>query len=177
MVRQFLFLLFSLWSIFSALLVVLLPNPVYSLISLLSTLIAISGIFFVAGAELVGAIQLMVYAVAIPIFYVIVLTALPWEKAYKRESHYRSEGILTFPLLIILYLQILFVLVSGILISPKGQIRGLIKKFGNSQVIGAILFNRYFLPFEVISLALLLGMIGAILIGRKEEKTYGQDSR
>jgi len=166
------FLLFSSLAVISALGVVLLPNPIYVILSLLSSLIAIAGIFFVAGAELVGAIQLLIYAVAVTVFYVFVLTAVPWEKALKKDSHYRVEGVLSFPLLLVLYLEIVLVLLIGITVSPKGQIRELSKKFGNTEVIGSVLFSKYFLVFELVSLVLLIGMIGAVIIGRKEGQTY-----
>ncbi|MGC8852268.1 MAG: NADH-quinone oxidoreductase subunit J family protein [Hydrogenobacter sp.] len=176
MIQWLAFLLFSLLAVISALGVVILPNPVYVILSLLSSLIAIAGIFFVAGAELVGAIQLLIYAVAVTVFYVFVLTAVPWEKALKKDSHYRVEGALSFPLLLLMYFEILVVFSLGVSASPKGQIRELSKKFGNTEVIGSILFSKYFLAFELVSLVLLIGMIGAVIIGRKEAQTYDSDT-
>ncbi len=170
--QELAFILFSAVAILSGLGVVLLPNPIYVIVSLLSSLIGIAGIFFTAGAELVGAIQLLIYAVAITVFYVFVLTAVPWEKALKKDSHYRVEGVFSFPLLIALYVEMFLVFTIGISVSPKGQIKELIAKYGNAEVIGVILFSKYFLAFELVSLVLLVGMIGAVLIGRKEEQVY-----
>ncbi|HIQ48196.1 MAG TPA: hydroxyacid dehydrogenase, partial [Aquifex aeolicus] len=56
---------FSLMAILSGIGIITLKNPVYVVIALLSSLIAVAGIFFTAGAELVGALQLLIYAVAI----------------------------------------------------------------------------------------------------------------
>lgn len=176
MIQWLAFLLFSLLAILSGLGVVVLPNPVYVILSILSSLIAIAGIFFVAGAELVGAIQLLIYAVAVTVFYVFVLTAVPWEKALKKDSHYRVEGVMSFPLLLIMYLEVLIVFSLGVSASPKGQIIQFSKKFGNTEVIGSILFSKYFLVFELVSLVLLIGMIGAVIIGRKEAQTYDNDT-
>ncbi len=170
--QELAFILFSAVAMLSGLGVVLLPNPIYVIVSLLSSLIGIAGIFFTAGAELVGAIQLLIYAVAITVFYVFVLTAVPWEKALKKDSHYRVEGVFSFPLLIALYVEMFLVFTIGISVSPKGQIKELIAKYGNAEVIGVILFSKYFLAFELVSLVLLVGMIGAVLIGRKEEQVY-----
>ncbi|MFN3814362.1 MAG: NADH-quinone oxidoreductase subunit J [Aquificaceae bacterium] len=172
MIQWSVFLLFSLLAIASGLGVVLLPNPVYVILSLLSTLVAVAGIFFVAGAELVGALQLLIYAVAVTVFYVFVLTAVPWEKALKKDSHFRVEGILSFPILLLLYFEMLIVFLLGISVSPKGKIRELSKQIGNAEVIGGILFSKYFLVFELVSLVLLIGMIGAVVIGRREAQTY-----
>lgn len=172
MIQWSAFLLFSLLAIASGMGVVLLPNPVYVILSLLSALVAVAGIFFVAGAELVGALQLLIYAVAVTVFYVFVLTAVPWEKALKKDSHFRVEGVFSFPILLLLYFEMLIVFLLGVSVSPKGKIRELSKQIGNTEVIGSILFSKYFLVFELVSLVLLIGMIGAVVIGRKEAQTY-----
>jgi NADH-quinone oxidoreductase subunit J len=171
-IQWLVFLLFSALAVVSALGVVLLPNPIYVILSLLSVLVAVAGIFFVAGAELVGALQLLIYAVAVTVFYVFVLTAVPWEKALKKDSHYRVEGLISFPIVLLLYAEMLLVFLVGVSVSPKGQFREFIKQLGNVEVIGGILFSKYFLAFELVSLVLLIGMIGAVIIGRKEAQTY-----
>ncbi|WP_448584085.1 NADH-quinone oxidoreductase subunit J family protein [Thermocrinis sp.] len=170
------FLFFGSLAVLSALGVVLLSNVIYVILSLLSTLVMVAGIFFVAGAELVGALQLLIYAVAIAVFYILVLTAVPWEKALKKDSHYRVEGVLTFPIVLAFYLEIILVFLLGISVSPKGEIWKYIKSLGNTEVIGSVLFSKYFFAFELVSLVLLVGMIGAVIIGRKEEKTYEDSS-
>ena len=172
MIQWLVFLLFSTLAVLSALGVVLLSNPIYVILSLLSTLVAIECIFFVAGAELVGALQLLIYVVAVTVFYVFVLTAVPWEKALKKDSHYRVAGLFSFPLIPLLYAEMLLVFLIGVSVSPKGEFRELIQKFGNVEVVGGILFSKYFLAFELVSLVLLIGMIGAVIIGRKEAQTY-----
>ncbi|MFN7065659.1 MAG: NADH-quinone oxidoreductase subunit J [Aquificaceae bacterium] len=172
MIEWAVFLLFSALAILSALGVILLSNPIYVILALLSVLVSIAGVFFVAGAELVGALQLLIYAVAVAVFYVFVLTAVPWEKAIKKDSHYRVAGLFSFPLVFFLYLEMLLVFLIGISVSPKGEFRELIEKWGSAEVVGGILFSKYFLAFELVSLVLLIGMIGAVLIGRKEDQVY-----
>ncbi len=176
MVRFLIFLLFSAWAIISAIGVVTFTNPIYVILWLLSSLIAVAGIFFVAGAELVGALQLLIYAVAIAVFYVFVLTAVPWEKAVKKESHYRTEGVISLPLILLLYLEMAVVFLLGVVASPEGKFREAIARIGNAEVVGSVLFTKYFFAFEVVSLVLLIGMIGAVLIGRKESQTYEDDT-
>ncbi|HHJ63453.1 MAG TPA: hydroxyacid dehydrogenase [Aquifex aeolicus] len=176
MVRFLIFLLFSAWAIVSSIGVITFTNPIYVILWLLSALIAVAGIFFTAGAELVGALQLLIYAVAIAVFYVFVLTAVPWEKAVKKSSHHRTEGVLSFPLVLLLYLEMAVVFFLGVAASPEGKFRSFIEKLGNTEVVGAVLFTKYFFAFEVVSLVLLIGMVGAVLIGRKESQTYEDDT-
>ncbi|NPB06100.1 MAG: hydroxyacid dehydrogenase [Aquificae bacterium] len=174
--RLVIFGLFSLLAVLSAVGIITLRNPVYVVVALLSSLIAVAGIFFTAGAELVGALQLLIYAVAIAVFYIFVVSAVPWEKAKKTESHYRFEGIVSLPVVLFLYVEMLVVFLLGVKASPKGEIRRFIEELGNAEVVGAVLFSKYFLAFEVVSLVLLIGMIGAVLIGRKESQTYEDDT-
>ncbi len=176
MVRFAIFLLFSAWAIISGLGVITFTNPIYVILWLLSALIAVAGIFFTAGAELVGALQLLIYAVAIAVFYVFVLTAVPWEKAVRKSSHYRMEGILSLPFVVLLYVEMAIVFFLGVTASPEGKFRAFIERLGNTEVVGSILFTKYFFAFEVVSLVLLIGMIGAVLIGRKESQTYEDDT-
>ncbi|RUM29768.1 MAG: hydroxyacid dehydrogenase [Aquifex sp.] len=167
---------FSLMAILSGIGIITLKNPVYVVVALLSSLIAVAGIFFTAGAELVGALQLLIYAVAIAIFYIIVISAVPWQKAKKSETHHRFEGLISLPVVLLLYIEMIVVFLLGVKASPKGEIAKFIEKIGNAEVVGAILFSKYFLAFEVVSLVLLVGMIGAVLIGRKESQTYEDDT-
>lgn len=176
MIQWIVFIFFSALAVLSALGVVLLSNPIHVILALFSVLVSVAGIFFVAGAELVGALQLLIYAVAVAVFYVFVLTAVPWEKALKKDSHYRVAGLFSFPIVLLLYLEMVLVFLIGISVSPKGEFKELIKKFGNTEVVGSILFSKYFLAFELVSLVLLIGMIGAVLIGRKEEQVYEDDT-
>ncbi|MCS6999099.1 MAG: NADH-quinone oxidoreductase subunit J [Aquificaceae bacterium] len=176
MIQWLVFLLFSTLAVVSGLGVVLLSNPIYVILALLSVLVSVAGIFFVAGAELVGALQLIIYAVAVTVFYVFVLTAVPWEKALKKDPFYRVEGLLSFPLVLLLYAEMLLVFLIGVSVSPKGQFREFVRQFGNTEVVGGILFSKYFLAFELVSLVLLIGMIGAVIIGRKEAQTYEGDT-
>jgi len=174
--RALIFGLFSFLAIASGIGIILLRNPIYVVVALLSSLIAVAGIFFVAGAELVGALQLLIYAVAIAVFYIVVISAVPWEKAKKTESHYRFEGTISLPIVLLLYAEMILVFALGVKASPEGKFRAFIEKLGNTEVVGAILFSKYFLAFEVVSLVLLIGMIGAVLIGRKESQTYEDDT-
>jgi len=176
MTRFVIFLIFSGWAIISGVGVITFTNPIYVILWLLSALISVAGIFFTAGAELVGALQLLIYAVAIAVFYIFVLTAVPWEKAVKKSSHYRVEGVLSLPLVLLLYVEMALVFFLGIKASPEGKFRAFIEKIGNTEVVGSILFSKYFFAFEVVSLVLLIGMIGAVLIGRKESQTYEDDT-
>lgn len=172
MLNQIAFYIFGGISLICGLGMVSASNPIYVVLWLLGALIAISGIFFSAGAELLGALQLMIYVVAIAVFYILVITAVPWRKIYKNEQHNRLIALTILPFVAILYVEAFLVATAGVAVSKNKIIETITKNYGNAQVVGIKLFSNYFWAFELMSILLLIAMIGAVLLGRKEEKTY-----
>ncbi len=151
------------WLIVSALGVVFVKNPVHSILFFLSSLLAMAGIFISLGAELLAGIQLIIYAVAIVVFYVLVITTIPWEKVKRFEGFYKKELIISAPALVILFILMAYMVLKGKFATPVGVIKD------NVREVGKTLFTSYLFPFEVASVILLVAMVGAILLGRREE--------
>jgi NADH-quinone oxidoreductase subunit J len=154
----------SLWLLASVFGTLFLKNPVHVILAFLSVILAIAGIFLHLGAELLAGLQLIIYAVAIIVFYVLVITTIPWEKVKKFEGIYKREALLAVPFLLISFLPIAYMVLEG-----KFAVSGRVTTEGNIQSVGKALFTNYLFPFEVASVILLTAMIGAILLGRKEE--------
>ncbi|WP_461832527.1 NADH-quinone oxidoreductase subunit J family protein [Aquifex sp.] len=151
------------WLIVSALGVVFVKSPIHVILFFLSSLLAMAGLFLSLGAELLAGLQLIIYAVAIVVFYVLVITTIPWEKIKRFEGFYKTELLTASPVLLILFVAMSYMVVKGKLAEPVGVVKDNVKE------IGKILFTSYLFPFEVASVILLVAMIGAILLGRKEE--------
>ncbi len=157
------FTILGTWLIISALGVVFVKNPVHSILFFLSSLVAMAGIFISLGAELLAGIQLIIYAVAIVVFYVLVITTIPWEKVKRFEGFYKRELLFSAPALIVLFLLMAYMVIKG----KFGEQVGFVKD--NVREVGKTLFTSYLFPFEVASVILLVAMVGAILLGRREE--------
>ena len=157
------FFILGTWLIVSALGVVFVKNPVHSILFFLSSLLAMAGIFLALGAELLAGIQLIIYAVAIVVFYVLVITTIPWEKVKKFEGFYKKELLVSSPFLVILFILMSYIILKGEFARPVGVVKD------NVREVGKALFTSYLFPFEVASLILLVAMIGAIILGRREE--------
>ena len=157
------FFVLGTWLIVSALGVVFVKNPVHSILFFLSSLLAMAGIFLALGAELLAGIQLIIYAVAIVVFYVLVITTIPWEKVKKFEGFYKKELLISSPFLVILFILMSYIILKGEFSQPVGVVKD------NVREVGKTLFTSYLFPFEVASLLLLVAMIGAIILGRREE--------
>ncbi len=169
---QIAFWIFSSLAVLSAIGTIFFRNLVYTVLSLISTLIMVSGLFFTMGAELVGALQLLIYAVAIVVFYVLVISTVPEFKGKAVDPKYM---LLSIPVGFLIFLELAYVSIYGAWKSNTGIFSTeVIDKIGNAKAVGTMLFTKYLFPFEVASLILLVAMIGAIIIGRKEEKQEAQ---
>ncbi len=157
------FLIFGTWLIASALGVVFVKNPVHSILFFLSSLLAMAGIFVSLGAELLAGIQLIIYAVAIVVFYVLVITTIPWEKVKRFEGFYKKELLTATPGLLVVFILMAYMIIKGKFAPHAGVVKD------NVREVGKALFTSYLFPFEVASVILLVAMVGAILLGRREE--------
>lgn len=157
------FAFLSSWAVLSVMGVLFLKNPVHALLSFVSLVLAVAGMFIHLGAELLAGLQLIIYAVAIVVFYVLVITTIPWEKIKKFEGFYKREFLFGFPLLIFAFLVFAYAIWTGDFaqVSTAGK--------DNVREVGRSLFSTYLFPLEVASVILLTAMIGAVLLGRKEE--------
>ncbi len=153
----------ALWLLVSVLGAILVKSPVHSILFFLSSVLAMAGLFLSLGAELLAGLQLIIYAVAIVVFYVLVITTIPWEKVKRFEGVYKKELAFGLPVLIVVFLLMGYMILKGDLAEPVGVVED------NVREVGKTLFTSYLFPFEVASVILLVAMIGAILLGRKEE--------
>ena len=151
------------WLLVSVLGAVLVKNPVHSILFFLSSVLAMAGLFLSLGAELLAGLQIIIYAVAIVVFYVLVITTIPWEKVKRFEGVYKKELLFGIPVVLAVFLLMGYMVLRGSFAQPVGVVEH------NVREVGKTLFTSYLFPFEVASVILLVAMIGAILLGRKEE--------
>ncbi|WP_457639887.1 NADH-quinone oxidoreductase subunit J family protein [Persephonella sp.] len=160
------FWVFSSLAVLSAFGVVFFRNIIYAVLSLISTLIMVSGLFFTMGAELIGALQILIYAVAIVVFYVLVISTVPEFKGKAFETKYM---LISLPVGFLIFVELAFVSLYGAWSSNTGIFTAdVIQEVGNVKAVATMLFTKYLFPFEVASLILLVAMIGSIIIGRKD---------
>lgn len=160
------FWILSTIAVISAFGVIFFRNIIYAVLSLISTLIAISGLFFNLGAELIGALQILIYAVAIVVFYVLVISTVP---KYEGDAIDQKYTLLSAPFGFILFLELAFVSMYGAYKSSTGIFSPeILKDVSNTKAVATMLFTKYLFPFEIASLILLVAMIGAIVLGKKD---------
>jgi NADH-quinone oxidoreductase subunit J len=150
----------------TAVLVVALRNPIYSALSLLIMFFHVAGLYVTLHAEFLAAVQIIVYAGAILVLYLFVVMLLN----VRREDRYHSQlpvaGFLG--LTILTELLLLTIQRGAVPSSTLHRSGGVESAAGNTETLGEVLYSTYLFPFEVASLILLVAMIGAIVLAKRD---------
>lgn len=160
------FLLIGALAIASALGMVAVTNPVHSAIFLVICFVQIAGVFVMLGAEYLAVIQIIVYtgAVMVLLLFVIMLVDpndLP--EFHTAEPMTRAIGTL---LGIMLLIEVAIAIGTRSISGAQGTAtpEAVAAVGGNTQALGRVLYTQYLLPFELISMVLTVGVLGAIVL-------------
>ncbi len=138
-------------------------HPISSALSLIVVMGSLSVLYLLLGAEFVFVVQLIVYAGAIMVLFVFVIMLLnAGEEAHTRGSHVAI--IFGVPAVLVLVGLVSWVLARKTLpdFVHVGDFHGTVHD------IAVQLFTRYLLPFEVTSVLILIGIVGAVVLARRE---------
>lgn len=177
-----LFFLFSAVALLSAIMMILHRNPIYSAIFLIVTLFALAGFFVLLNAPFVASVHIIVYAGAIMVLFLFVIMLLNLKRDPSRERGKLARRAFA-ALLVVVLLAEIGVLIgasffagstdSGSMAEPPlvGLANGASADsaaVGNTVNIGRQLFTTYLLPFEIASVLLLVGIIGAVILAKRK---------
>ena len=159
-------------SVGSALLAVTRKNPVHSMLWVLALFLHVAGIFLLLGAEFLAAVQVIVYAGAILIFYlfVVMLLDLPDEEERPRFGrHWPLAAVAGFSAAFLVWPAQLgtFDPVGANVESTLHTIATEAPPQGSLADIGMALFGPFALPFEIVSLVLLAAILGAVVVAKR----------
>lgn len=157
-------------SIASALLAVTRKNPVHSMLWVLVLFLHVAGIFLLLSAEFLAAVQVIVYAGAILIFYlfVLMLLDLPDEEARPRFGrHWPFAAAAGLSVTALAWLVPVGTTVETVAApaAESAAVEG--SPLGSLANVGTALFGPFALPFEIASLLLLAAIVGAVVLSRK----------
>ncbi len=161
---QLLFLIFAAMAVAGAVNLLRERHPIYSALSLIAVMGALAVLYWLLGAEFIAAVQVIVYAGAIMVLFVLVIMLLNvGEEARTRGSP--LARYLGFPLLVLLLAPLVVVLHREDSFAVPAQLGAFVGRTGQ---IGRLLFYDYVLPFEVTSVLILVAIMGAVVLaGRK----------
>lgn len=154
-------------TVLATLLMILQKNPIASAVALVMSFFGLAAIYVTLDAHFVATLQILVYAGAIMVLFIFVIMLLNLKKEEMGQDNFSISKV------IVLLLGLAFFSLLGcqFLKLPKNlQFAQISDSFGGAGEIGKLLFSEYIIPFEVIGLLLLVGVIGAILLAQRPSK-------
>ena len=136
-------------------------SPVTSAMFLVLTIIALAGLFILLHAFFLAAVQVLVYAGAVMVLFLFVIMLLDLKEEERRKIRVLTLGAGSLAVAAIAGILIRAVMAA----KPMAQASQVV---GETKPLGKLLFTQYLLPFEVMSLLLLVAMVGVFLISKKE---------
>lgn len=139
-------------------------NPVSSALFLVLTMVWLAGLFVLLHAFFIAAVQILVYAGAVMVLFLFVIMLLDLEEEERRQWNRFGvgAGFATVAGLV--------VVVASTILRTRVEAGQVPELEGTTHDLGLALFQRYLLPFEVVSVLLLVGMLGVILLSRRDLK-------
>ena len=160
-----LFIIFAGLAIGCAIGVVSQSNPLYCAISLIGVFIALASLYVTLAAPFIAAVQVIVYAGAIMVLVIFVIMLLNVEHSEPRRKRLKFLVPVAVGLAAILIAETAFILYS--VQTSENKLPGNISDVGLTHSIGEKLFTSYLLPFEITSVLLLMAIVGAMSLARR----------
>ncbi|HKV91610.1 MAG TPA: NADH-quinone oxidoreductase subunit J [Candidatus Angelobacter sp.] len=169
-IHQILFIIFGIICVAGAVSLLVQRHPINSALSLVVVMASLALIYLLLGAEFVAAIQVIVYAGAIMVLFVFVIMLL------NAGAEERSRGSHIALFVGVPGVVVLAGTVAWLLIHSGGQLGSVVISnpqnnsiaFGDTHNIAHLLFRDFLLPFEITSVLILIAIMGAVVLGRKE---------
>ena len=165
------FHLFAALITISALGVVLMPSPIYSALSLALTMLFLSGLFFILDAQFLAAVQLMVYAGAVVVLFVMVLMLfdlrkenMPFSGNWKTNLSKLGVGLL----------GLVLISLPATYLMGTQKVNWLQTKPVETQKLAEILFSKHIFAFETIGALLTVVLIGAVALAKSKGGTHAR---
>ncbi len=140
-------------------------NPVTSAMFLVLTIVSLAGLFVLLHAFFLAAVQVLVYAGAVMVLFLFVIMLLDLKAEERRRIKFfgAAGGLISVGAILAIFLKSLAQSV------PLPAERSPTLEGGTVQ-LGQLLFSQYLLPFEIVSVLLLVAMVGVVLLSKKELK-------
>ena len=165
MVHTVLFFIFAVVCVAGALNLLLQKHPIYSALSLIVVMGSLALLYLLLGAEFVAAVQIIVYAGAIMVLFVFVIMLLNAGEE-ERAVGPNWAAWLGAPAALGIVALIAFFITRG---RPVQNGIELGKFMGTTTEVAKLLFKQFLLPFEVTSVLILIAIMGAVVLARREQ--------
>jgi NADH-quinone oxidoreductase subunit J len=167
-VEDVLFYVFASLTLLCATLVIANPfsrSPVTSAMFLVLTIISMTGLFVLLHAFFLAAVQIIVYAGAVLVLFVFVIMLLDLKEEQRRTIKFfgLAAGLVSVGVIVSIFLKTLNTAKLAVEAPAPAMAHD-----GETYPLGKLLFTQYTLPFEIVSVLLLVAMVGVILLSKKK---------
>ena len=167
MLHQVLFIIFALICVAGAVNLLVQRHPINSALSLVVVMGALALIYLLLGAEFVAAVQIIVYAGAIMVLFVFVIMLLN-AGAEERSSGSHVALWIGGPGVAVLTGLIVYLIFAKDRHFNAVRIGNFVPSPDNTHAVANLLFKDFLLPFEITSVLILIAILGAVVLARRE---------
>jgi len=162
------FWVFAPIAIGSAILMLVQRNAVHAALLLIVNFFCLAVFYLVLGAELLFAVQVIVYAGAIMVLFLFVIMLLGVDQEVSLTERIRGQRLAAIALGVGVALEIFFAVRAGVGFAARAP-GGFdaVNRGGNARALGTVLFRDYFLPFEVTSVLLIVASVAGVLLAQR----------
>jgi NADH-quinone oxidoreductase subunit J len=152
-----------------AILVITTREAVHSVLFLVLNFLCVAALYVVLNAQFLAVIQVLVYVGGIVVLYLFVVMLVNLKRPAEARQDPRRRGRLGLILSAVVLGELAAIAAWGFAIPPSG-VTGPGLEANNVEQIGMLLYTDYLIPFELASILLLVAMIGAIVLAKKEAR-------
>ena len=158
-------------AIVASILMVTRRNPVHSALWLIVAFFSIAIIYISLNAQFIAVAQVIVYAGAIMMLILFVIMLIHLEAEQELTGRITGAKVIASFITIILFLEIVAAVLSFRVTGMKGPFTPeMLARFGNVRSVGMVLYGRYMFPFEIASILLLIGIVGAVVLSKRRKE-------
>jgi len=157
-----LFIVLAAMAVSGAVSLILQRHPIHSALSLNVVMAAPAGLYLLLGAEFIAAVQIIVYAGAIMVLFVFVIMLLN-AGVEERTSFSHMARYVGLPLAVVFLLQLVWWAAK-----VPAQTAQTAQALTSTRSLALMLFREFLLPFELTSILILIAILGAVVLAKKE---------
>jgi len=152
-----------------AVLVITTKNTVHSVLFLVVNFLFVAALYVLLGAQFLAVIQVLVYAGGIVVLYLFVVMLVNLKRPPEAHQDPHRMTKIGASLAAAILLEVAVIAFSGYVSAPPATVAPPpVPVTGNTEQVGWLLYTNYLIPFEIASMLLLVAMIGAIILAKRE---------
>lgn len=152
-------------------------SPIASLLFLVVSFFSVAAIYVILGAHFIAAVQVIVYAGAILVLFLFVIMLLNLRAEVGKPMHIGVPQLLGVAIAVGILAQLISVFFSAAAkLGPLGEYSGQrVAEEGSLAIVGKLLLTEYVVPFEIISVLLMIAVMGAVVLAKRRPQQHVEE--